>query len=305
MTDRQRGYHIATKATWVGLAVNASLGTFKLVAGLVGNSWAVVADGIHTISDIASSLGAMIGLMIARRAPDETHPYGHGKAEVLAARFVALVLLVIGGLILTEAGHRLFTPHATEKPGQIALWAALVSIIVKEGLYRYKAYFARRTGSAVLHAEAWHHRSDAVSSVPVLFGVAGAMFLGEKMRWLDPAAAALVGVVIIWISLRMFYATVGQLMDEAAPTEVTDGIRRIASSVPGVLGVEKIHCRKTGLHWLVDIHIEVEPKMPVDDAHRIAQDVTRDLVEKGDNILQALVHVEPFYPGDHAEKPSA
>jgi cation diffusion facilitator family transporter len=300
MTQHTEGYQIATKATWVGLATNFVLGTFKVVAGILGNSWAVIADGMHTVSDILSSLGAMVGLVIARRAPDKDHPYGHGKAEVLAARFIALVLLVVGALILLEAGDRLFNPHKIEKPpGQIALWAALASIIVKEALYQYKAYFARKTRSSVLHAEAWHHRSDAISSIPVLLGVAGAIFLGEKMHWLDPIAAALVGVIVLSIALRMSYTTLGELMDAAAPREVIDSVRQLASDVPGVLGVEKIRCRKAGLNYLCDVHIEVDPKMPVDRAHEIARAVQNHLVKDGDSILQALVHIEPFYPGDH------
>lgn len=293
------GYRIATNATWVGLAVNAGLGSFKIIAGIVGNSWAVVADGIHTVSDIVSSLGAMVGLMIARREPDADHPYGHGKAEVLAARFVALVLLVIGVLILLEAGHRLLVFHEMQHPKLIALIAAAVSILVKEALYQYKAYFARKTKSAVVHAEAWHHRSDAISSVPVLIGVAGAMTFGERMLWLDPIAAALVGVIILGIALRMFYTTLGDLMDAAAPAEVTERVRVLAGEVPGVRGVEKVHCRKTGLNYLVDIHVEVDPKMPVDEGHAIAQQVRNRLVDAGENILQALVHVEPYYPDDH------
>jgi cation diffusion facilitator family transporter len=300
MSQHTEGYRIATRATWVGLGTNFLLGTFKLAAGILGNSWAVIADGIHTVSDMLSSLGAMVGLMIARRAPDKTHPYGHGKAEVLAARFVALVLLVVGALILLEAGNRLFNPRKIiQPPGQIALWAALVSIIVKEALYQYKAYVARKTGSSVLRAEAWHHRSDAISSIPVLLGVAGAIFLGEKMHWLDPVAAALVGVIILSIAVRMSTSTLGQLMDASAPREVIDNIRQLASTVPGVLGVEKIHCRKAGLDYLCDIHVEVDPKMPVDRAHEIARAVQDRLVRDGDNILQALVHIEPFYPGDH------
>jgi len=299
MSQQVTGYRIATRATWVGIFVNLGLGLFKIFAGLAGSSWAVVADGIESLCDIVGSLGAMVGLIIAQRGPDKTHPYGHGKAEVLAARFVAFVLLTVGVLILFQAGHRLFVYHGISSPTKIALIAAFVSIVVKEGLYQYKAFLSRKTKSSVLLAEAWHHRSDAISSIPVLLGVAGAMFLGETMRWLDPAAEGIVGVIIVWIAMRMFYTTLGELMDASAPPEVIDNIRQLASAVPGVLGVEKIHCRKAGLNYLCDIHVEVDPKMPVDRAHDIARAVQDRLVKDGDNILQALVHIEPFYPGDH------
>jgi cation diffusion facilitator family transporter len=281
------------------MGVNLVLGAFKVVAGVVGNSWAVLADGIETVSDIVSSLGAMIGLVIARRAPDAGHPYGHGKAEVLAARFVALILLGVGVVILLEAGHRIFTYHEIKRPEQIALWATLVSILVKEALYQYKAALSRKTKSSVLLAEAWHHRSDAINSIPVLLGVTGAILLGERMVWLDPLAAAVAGVMIVWVGLRMIYRTSGELMDAAAPPEVIDGIRRLAGGVQGVLGVEKIHCRKMGLDYLCDIHIEVDPKMPVDRAHEVARAVQDRLVADGPQILRALVHIEPFYPNDH------
>ncbi len=293
------GYRVATRATWVGMLVNAGLGLFKIAAGVLGHSWAVIADGIESLCDIVGSLGAMVGLIIAKRAPADEHPYGHGKAEVIAARFVASLLLGVGVLILLQAGHRLFVYHEIEAPTTIALIGALASILVKEALYQYKMYLARRTKSSVLQAEAWHHRSDAFSSIPVLVGVAGAMIFGENFHWLDPAAEALVGVVILWVAVRMFSNTMGELMDAAAPEAVTERVRALALAVGGVLGVEKVRCRKAGLHYLVDIHVEVEPKMPVDEAHKIAQQVTNRLVNSGENILQALVHVEPYYPDDH------
>jgi cation diffusion facilitator family transporter len=298
--DRQAdGYRIATKATWIGMLVNAGLGAFKIIAGVLGSSWAVVADGIESLCDILGSAGAMVGLIVARRAPDADHPYGHGKAEVLAARFVASLLLVVGVLILMQAGHLLFVRHDIQAPTAIALVGALASIVVKEALYQYKAHLWRKTKSSVLLAEAWHHRSDALSSIPVLIGVAGAMIFGEKMRWLDPAAEAVVGVIIVWIALKMFYTTLGELMDKAAPADVTERVRALARDVPRVKDVEKVVCRKAGLNYLVDIHIEVEPKMPVDEGHAVAQAVRDRLVNAGENILQVLVHVEPYYPNDH------
>ena len=293
-------YDTATKATWVTIIINFFLGLLKIVAGLVGNSWAIVADGLHTMSDLLSSTAVLIGLRVARKAPDKTHPYGHGKAEVLAARFVGFLLLAVGAFILHESiGKLSASDDVIVIPKQIALWAALISIVVKEGLYRYKRHFAMKTGSTALKADAWHHRSDALTSLAALIGVAGAIVGGEKLYWLDPAAAMAVAGVVLWVAFHVFTSTMHELMDAAAPTEVIDAIRRVASLVPGVMGVEKIYCRKTGLSYLVDIHVEVDPKMAVDEAHEIAQAVQTKLVREGENILQALVHIEPYYPDDH------
>ena len=298
MHDHADDYDEAGRVTWISIVINTLLGVGKVIAGLLGNSWAVVADGLHTLSDLVSSVGILIGLRIARRAPDKTHPYGHGKAETLAARFVAFMLVAVAGLIVYEATHRLIY-HTIELPQQIALWAAGASILVKEGLFRFKRYYARKTGSSALAADAWHHRSDALTSIAALAGVAGAILSDGRLRWLDPAAALIVGAVIIWVTLRILRETAGELMDGTVRDEITDGIRALAAQVPGVLGVEQIRCRKAGLSYLCDIHVEVDPKMPVDEAHKIAASVRDKLITEGDNILQALVHIEPYYPDDH------
>ena len=292
-------YDEAARAIWISMAIDLVLGIAKLAAGLIGHSWAVVADGAHTLSDLLSSVAILIGLRIARRAPDRTHPYGHGKAEVLAARFVALLLLILVALILHEAAAKLVASTPIECPEWIAFWAALVSIVVKEGLYRYKNACAKRIGSTSLHADAWHHRSDALTSLAALLGVAGAILSGGQLNWLDPAAAILVACIILWVTIRVLAGTVRELMDAAPPDSVIDGIRSIALTVEGVRGVEKIRCRKAGLHYLCDLHVEVDPKMPVDEAHDVAARVRDELIAAGEHILQALVHIEPYYPDDH------
>lgn len=299
MSEHADRYGEAVKVTLVSMAINLVLGVGKVVAGVVGNSWAVIADGVHTISDLVSSVAILIGLRIARRAPDRTHPYGHGKAEVLAARAVALLLLIVAGFVLHEASSKLLDLDKIKIPRQIALWAALTSIVVKETLFRYKEYHAKRTSSTALHADAWHHRSDALTSLAALLGVAGAILSGGKLNWLDPVAAILVACVILWVTIRIFAGTMSELMDAAPPDWVIADIRGIAAGVDGVRGVEKIRCRKAGLNYLCDIHVEVDPAMPVDEAHKIAAAVRDRLLKEGDNILQALVHIEPYYPDDH------
>lgn len=299
MHAHTNGYHEAAHVTWVSMAINLLLGVVKVIAGVLGNSWAVIADGVHTLSDLLSSVAILVGLRIARRAPDTTHPYGHGKAEVIAARSVALLLLIVAGFIVHEAASKLLNAADIARPRQIALWAAFASILVKEGLFRYKERAARRTGSASLHADAWHHRSDALTSFAALLGVAAAILSGGRLNWLDPVAALLVACIILWITFRIFATTMGELMDAAAPDEVTDAIRDLALAVDGVLGVEKVRCRKAGLNYLVDIHVEVAPSLRVDAAHDIAAAVRDRLVARGPHVLQALVHIEPYYPDDH------
>jgi len=299
MHDHTEGYREATQVTWITIVINLVLGAGKVAAGFLGHSWAVIADGLHTLSDLLSSIAILVGLRVAKRAPDGSHPYGHGKAEVLAARLVGFLLLVVAGFILHEASGKLLRSEEIQIPRQIALWAAAVSIVVKEGLYRYKEYHAKRTGSASLHADAWHHRSDALTSLAAFVGVAAAVLGRGKLNWLDPVAAIVVAGIILWITFRVFTSTMGELMDAAPPESLLADIRSLARTVEGVRGVEKIRCRKAGLEYLVDIHIEVDPKMPVDEAHAIAAAVRDKLVADGDHILQALVHIEPFYPDDH------
>jgi cation diffusion facilitator family transporter len=299
MQDHAHEYEQASRVTWIGMAVNAVLGVAKVVCGVLGNSWAVIADGLHTISDLASSIAILVGLRVAKSPPDARHPYGHGKAEVLSARIVAFLLFVVGGFILHEAFSKLFFAKQIAIPSQIALWAALASIVVKEALYRYKEYYAKKTRSSALHADAWHHRSDALTSLAALVGVGAAILGGGRLNWVDPVAAIVVACVILWITLKVFTSTMGELMDAAPPEDVLNAIRDLAGTVEGVRSVEQIRCRKAGLNYLVDIHVEVDPGMRVDDAHAIASSVRDKLVNEGEDILQALVHIEPYYPDDH------
>ena len=212
---------------------------------------------------------------------------------------MAFLLVVVAGLIIYEVVHQLIYHTQIVVPRNIALYAALASIIIKEGLYRYKTRWAKKIGSAALAADAWHHRSDALTSFAALVGVGGAILTNGRLRWLDPAAALAVGAVIIWVTLRILRETTGELMDAEVDAEIIERVRRIASAVPGVKGVEKVRCRKAGLDYLCDIHVEVDPGMPVEEAHKIAVNVRDRLVSDGGNIIQALVHIEPYYPDDH------
>jgi len=296
-SDKQR-YIEAKRATLVSIAGNMALASFKLFAGIVGASSAVIADAMHSFSDIFSSIIIYIGLAIAGKKEDKIHPYGHGRAEVIAAVTVAFLLTGIAIAIWIDA-LKVLRAGQRPLPGGIALIAALVSIGVKEFLFRYKKHIGKKVGSESLIADAWHHRSDAFSSVATLIGVGGARLLGEKFVYLDPLAAMVIGIIIAGVGVKVFGGSAKRLMDAQGPDELLGRIRRSALCVPDVKGVEEVRARKSGLAYLVDIHVEVDREMSVEKSHRVAQEVRETVLAQMDDIKDLLVHIEPYYPGDH------
>jgi cation diffusion facilitator family transporter len=273
-----------------------------VTVGISGHSIALVADAVHTLSDAFTSGAVWLGLKVARRPADETHPYGHGKAEPIAGKAVAIALFIVGagiayrsvdGIVLHAVGKGELTA-----PSALTLYAALLSIFVKELLYQYQIRVARKIDSVALMADAWHHRSDALSSVAVSVGIAAAALGGPRWHWADEAAALVVAVFIIWVAWDLFKRSAAGLMDTLAPREVEDEIRSAALSVEGVLAVEKTFARRSGLDILVDIHVEVDPQMTVEMGHEIATAVTKRLTETIPQVTHALVHIEPFSEDD-------
>ncbi len=270
----------------------------KTLIGVTGSSIALVADGIHTLADTFTSLAVWIGLKIARRPADTTHPYGHGKAEPIAAKVVAIALFLVAGGIAFESIKAILAHFAgtaeLAAPTALTLYAALLSIFAKELLYQYQVRIGRKVSSVALIADAWHHRSDAFSSVAVAAGIAVAVLAGETWRWADQAAALAVAVFIAWIAWDLFKQSAAGIMDTPAADEVESEIRRVAGAVEGVLGIEKTFARRSGLDVLVDIHVEVDPRMSVETGHEIASRVTRELTETIPEVTHALVHIEPY-----------
>ena len=280
------------RATFIGLAVNVLLSAVKLIAGIVGHSHALVADACESLTDIFSSIIVWRGVVVAAAPADEDHPYGHGKAEPLAAAMVSAILLVVASWIAIEALHNIGQPRTT--PAVFTLFVLLGVIVIKEGLFRFISREANSVESAAVRADAWHHRSDAITSVAAAIGIGTALVGGEKFAWADDAAALTAAGVIAWNGWRLLRSTLGDLMDTAPDREIKNEIRRLAETVPGVAGVEKCFVRKMGYQLYVDMHVEVDPQMTVLRSHEIAHEVKDKIRDAMPAVNDVLVHIEPL-----------
>lgn len=287
-------YRTATRATLLGLAVNSALGVVKLVGGLVGNSFALLSDAVNSLGDSLTSIVVLFALRVAQRPPDAEHPYGHTRAEGIAATNVAVVIILSALLVAWEALQRLGTPHAP--PPVWTLWIAGLNVLIKESLYQYKVRVGRRVGSAAVIANAWDHRSDALCSSAVLIGLAVVRWGGPGLSWADQAAALVVVLAITWTGVRLFCNSASELMDPQADPQLVAEVRRVAEQLPGVRAVEKLWVRKTGLEYLADIHIEVDEHLSVAEGHRIGHHVKDRLLASFPAVRDVLVHLEPYPP---------
>lgn len=285
------------RATGVGLALNVTLAGVKIVVGVVGHSYALVADGIESSIDVVSSLVVWSGLQFSRRPPDRTHPYGHGKAESIAATLVSLILVGAGVLIAVQSVRGVLASHLA--PAWYTLPVLVAVVVIKESMYRYLDRTGRSLGSTSLRADAWHHRSDAITSLAALVGISIALIGGEGYESADDWAALVACVVIIRNGLRLARPALDEVLDAAAPDATQAEIRALAAAVDGVVGVEKCRTRKSGLGLLMDIHIEVLPRITVEEGHDIAHRVIDRLKSSSFPIVDVVVHVEPA-PAAHA-----
>ncbi len=274
-------------ALWT-VATTLSLGAAKLAGGLLGNSVALISDAVHSLGDAVASASVLGALRWAQQPADREHPYGHTRAEAVAGSNVALLLILSALAVGYEALHTLNEP--SPPPALFTLVIAGVSVVVNEGLYHYSSRTARRTGSRALLAAAWDQRLDAFGSLAVLVGLALA-------RWgwhaADHLAAVVVALVILWAGVSLFWGSLQELMDRQADPELLAEVRKEALAVPGVLGVEKLFVRKTGLEYLVDIHVEVDSGLTVRAGHAIGHAVKDRLVSRIVTVKDVLVHIEP------------
>jgi len=284
-------YRQARTAAWAGLAVNLVLALVKLVAGIVGHSIALIADAVNSLGDGLTSGVVIYALGVAQRPPDSEHPYGHSRAESIAALSVAVLIGASALGIVIEALRHIGMTHPV--PPIWTLWIAAGNAVVKESMYHYKRRVAGRTGSQALVAGAWDHRSDALCSVAVLVGLAFVRYGGESFIWADDAAAIVVVGFILLASLKLFRRNASQLMDQQAQDEIIAAIRRVAEQTPGVVRVEQIRARRSGLEVFVDIHIEVPSTLTVMEGHGIGHEVKARLIEDLTPVSDVLVHVEP------------
>ena len=284
--------------TLVGLGVNIVLAIFKMLAGILGLSYAMIADAIHSISDCLATGTVYVSLRIGEKPADESHPYGHANAETIAAFLVALIILATGVLVGVSAVHLIAHKHF-ETPATITLVAAIASIVVKEGLFRYTLKVGKRSNSPAVIANAWDHRSDAYSSVAVLAGILGAR-LGYQ--YLDPVAGLLVSAFIIRVSLTLLRPNIGILMDESPSSAILDQIRATALEVGGIKAIDDLKVHRRGSSFTIDMEIAVSSRLTVEQGHEIADKVSSSLMDTLEHVQDVMVHVNPYHTEQISEK---
>lgn len=285
-----------TRVTLIGSIVNLILTAIKITAGVVGKSGAMIADGIHSLSDLASDIVVLIFVPIAGKAKDKDHQYGHGKFETLATLIVSLILMVVAIRLVASSAKSIISAlsgNILPKPGYIALAAAIISIVSKEILYQYTALVARRTNSSVCKANAWHHRSDALSSIGSLLGIGGAVILGNKWTILDPVAAVIIGLMILFVAIKMAKAPIEELMEKSLDEETEREITDIILATEGVQNMHNLKTRRNGQSKIIDCHIRVKRTISIVEAHDIATNVEKNLKQKFGNETQTSIHIEP------------
>lgn len=288
------------RVTLVGVVVNALLIAFKLVGGWLGNSQAVVADAVHSISDFFTDVVVLIGLKVGGREADEGHPYGHARLETLAAAVVGFSLVAVAVYLGFGAGRSIYW-HVDSRPNWLAALAAAVSIVAKEGLYQYTIIVGRRIKSASVQANAWHHRSDALSSVAVLAGVTGAI-INPAWHILDAYAALLVSVLILKVGFDIIWNAVREFTDTAPSRDVLNQMEACARDVAGVLDVHDLKVRSSGGRFQAEIHVVVHGYLTVIEGHRIAKEVEQCMLSDMDDVVKVIVHVDPADPGHPPER---
>lgn len=276
------------------VAGNAVMAVLKLLAGLAGNSFALVADAMESVSDVLSSVLVFFGLKYASRPADQNHPYGHGRIEPLLTFTVVGFLVISATLIARESIHNIQTPHGMPAPW--TLWFLGAVILLKEGLFQFVTWKNKSIGSSSLRADAWHHRSDAITSLAAFAGISLAVFAGDRFEKADDWAALFAAGIIVFSAFNLSRPAFGHLMDEQIYDGLVAVIRGHAAAVEGVSGIEKCFIRKYGLQYSVDVHVLVDGKLTVAEGHAIAHRFKDSLTAAIPAIAQVLVHIEPDDP---------
>ncbi|TLD71172.1 cation transporter [Phragmitibacter flavus] len=296
-------HNLAIRTVIASMAVNALLAAIKFVTGILGHSYALVADGIESINDVFASLLVLIGLKVASKPPDEDHPYGHGKAEQLAALFSALSLLAAAFVIAWQSIHNIIHRHTS--PAWFTLPILVLVIVVKELMSRYALAKSTEAESTSLRGDAWHHRADAITSAAAFFGITIALIGGDGYEKADDIAALIGCTIIATNGILLLRTAVHENMDGTPPQKQCDEVRAIATDVPGVELIEKLRMKKSGLGYLMDIHVQVEGTLTVEEGHRIGHDVQQALLDSDHKIVDVVVHVEPYQSTALPLSPSA
>ena len=292
---KNREQEIRSITLW-GAVVNIALTVLKIVAGVLGRSAAMIADSVHSLSDLLSDIVVIVFTHISSKGKDRDHSFGHGKFETLATLIVSIILLAVGADLMAGGVKSIIAVMGGEvlpKPGYIALAAAIVSIAAKEILYRATVRKGQKVNSPVVIANAWHHRSDAFSSIGSLAGIGGAILLGEKWTVLDPLASCAISVAIIVVAVKMALPSLAELLETSLPEDIEKEITQTAMEVAGVNDIHELKTRRNGISFIIDAHIVVSPSMTVVEAHDIATAVEDRLRAKYGNETQISIHVEP------------
>ena len=280
------------RATLLGMIVNIIMAAGKFAAGILGHSHALVADAVESVADLFSSIVVWRGLVVAEAPPDEDHPYGHGKAEAISAAMVSTMLLIAAVGIAAKSIEAIIGGHHHE-PRAFTLLVLLAVVVIKESLYRFVSSEAASVDSTAVHADAWHHRSDAITSLAAFIGISISLIGGPNYDFADDAAAIVAAAIIAFNGWRQLRPALDELMDASPNREVIEQIRLTAAALPGVVRVEKCFVRKVGHRYFVDMHIEVPAAMTVQQGHDIAHDVKDKIREKYPAVKDVLVHIEP------------
>lgn len=284
-------YKLGLKTSIVTIIINVLLSIIKVVAGIIGKSSAMLADGVHTLSDVLTTVVVLIGLKVSSKEPDEDHPYGHEKYELIFAKILS-IFLSLTGFFIGYNGLKALINGNIATPGRIALLAALISIIAKEIMYRYTSKVAKKIKSFSMEADAWHHRSDVLSSIGTFIGIFGAR-LGLSI--LDPITAIIVSILIIKVGVDLYLKSIRGLVDESARDETVEKIEHIILSVKEVKNITDLKTRVSGNRIYVDVNITVDANMTVEEGHDIAERVHKLVDAEIEDVKYCMVHVEPDY----------
>ena len=285
------------KVTLVGSAGNAALLTFKFIAGVMGNSSAMIADAVHSLSDFVTDIMVLVFVSISAKPQDTSHDYGHGKFETIASFLIGLALVAAATGIVVSGALKLWAwwgGAELESPGWIALWAAVLSIVIKELLYQYTARRGRKLDSQVMIANAWHHRSDALSSVGAAIGIGLALWLGQHWAVFDPLASVVVGLMLLKVAYELLKTSINELTESSLPAETEQEIEQIILSFGDVRQPHNLRTRRIGNRIAIEAHVRMDGRLPLETVHERATTIERKLKERFGNNTHVTLHMEPF-----------
>ena len=298
LTEREKAIY---QVTWAGSFVNFLLVIFKFIAGILGHSAAMIADAVHSLSDFATDIVVLIFTRISNKPQDKNHDYGHGKYETLATAIIGIVLFAVGASICWNGLQAIQTGWQGGRlpaPGMLAFAGAIISIVSKELIYRYTIHVGRKINSSAVIANAWHHRSDAFSSIGTAIGIGGAIVLGESWSVLDPMAAVVVSFFIMKVAVQLLKPCVDELTEKSLPDEIEKEICLIAENTPGVSAIHNLRTRRIGNHYAIEMHVRMDGHLTLYEAHAKASVIENKLKEKYGNETHVGIHVEPVKDAD-------